>query len=106
MGRAIIKLNDGERDWYLEWSTISDAPVTNGMSLEEMKARQTERYGTAGIEDWEYRVKLLHLVGTTWFGGESVDATIADNRAGDGESCLTKEQLIAKYCHRERAVKP
>lgn len=40
MGRAIIKLNDGKRDWYLEWSTVVDAPVTYGMSLKGLKAHE------------------------------------------------------------------
>jgi hypothetical protein len=33
--RFLIKLNAGDRDWYLVWSTVVDAPVSRGMSFTE-----------------------------------------------------------------------
>ena len=37
MGRFIIKLSGEGRDFYLEWSTVVDVPITSGMSLKEFK---------------------------------------------------------------------
>jgi hypothetical protein len=37
MGRFICKFEDKDDVYYLEWSTVVDAPVTFGMSLEEFK---------------------------------------------------------------------
>ena len=49
MGRGIVRLNDGKRDWYLEWSTICDAPATYGMSRDEIYQYRLESTGTDGV---------------------------------------------------------
>lgn len=99
MGRCIIKLNDGKRDWYLEWSTIVDAPVTYGMTIEEMKAYRKERTGTEGIRYWDEVVARVIAKGVSWYDNTDLDGTLSFNRAGKGETCLTPEQIIAMYCH-------
>lgn len=99
MGRCIIKLNDGNRDWYLEWSTIVDAPVTWGMTLDEMAAYRREQTGTEGMRDWAEVVERLNAKGVSWRDKNGdVYSTIGCNRAGKGETCLTAEQIIAAYC--------
>jgi hypothetical protein len=94
MPRYIIKLADK----YLEWSTIVDAPVTNGMSLEEFKEYYKSEYGVQGLNGLEERLKRVEEKGTSSIYEGSVDEVISGNRAGDNEKKLTKEEIIEKYC--------
>ena len=105
MGRAIVKLNDGTRDWYLEWSTVVDAPVTWGMTLDEMKAYRLEKTGTDGMRDWDAVVARLAEKGASWHDSTDLYATLCFNRAGKGETCLTDTEIVAMYCHRTGDIK-
>ena len=99
MGHSIIKLNDGTRDYYLEYSSIVDAPVTNGMTLEEFKEYYRDEYGRDGFERLGQRLERVEMKGTSNYSDESVDDTILCNRAGKKETRLTKQQIIDVYCH-------
>lgn len=100
MGRAICKFTDTEgKDYYLMWSTIVDAPVTYGMSKEEMLVWYKEEYGNHGIESLtEYDWKRVEENGTMYYGRVTLDEIISNNRAGKDETCLTKEQILEWYC--------
>lgn len=58
MPTHLIKIHDyqTDRDFYLEWSTIVDAPITWGMSLEEFTLYYRQKYGTAGMRDFPNRM--------------------------------------------------
>jgi hypothetical protein len=103
MGRCIIKLTEGERAWYLEWSTVVDAPVTYGMSLDELRAHVKDRYGSEGIAELPGRLARVEKFGTSMMRDESVVDTAWLNRAGKGESRLTYRQMVAMYCGGEDA---
>jgi hypothetical protein len=47
MPTYICKFQDGEKAYYLEWSTIVDAPITTGMSLQEFKQHYC---GSGGVD--------------------------------------------------------
>lgn len=94
MGRFIVKLGGK----YLEWSTVVDAPVTSGMTFEEFKEYYREEYGRKSMGDLARRLERVERTGTSAFEDESVDDTIAGNRAGDRGQELTKEEIIAQYC--------
>lgn len=97
MPKYIIKLEDNGQAYYLEWSTIVDAATTYGMPLEEFREYYQHRYGTEGMRELEERLSRVDLKGTSAMLDKSVDETIACNRAGPDESCLSKEQIIDKY---------
>ena len=97
MPTYICKFQDGDNCYYLEWSTIVDAPVTSGMSLEEFQNYYKENYGTKGLEDLPFRLHRVEERGTS-NPYESLDSLISFNRAGENESYLTKEEIIQKYC--------
>lgn len=59
MGRLIAKLGNH----YLEWSTVVDAPVTFGMTLEEFREHYREQYGAASMAELEQR--LARVEGST-----------------------------------------
>lgn len=97
MPKYIIKLSDKEKNYYLEWSTIVDAPVSNGMALEEFKSYYKELYGTSSLEDLEKRLERVEQKGTSSLV-DSLKETISNNRAGYREQHLTYKQLIENYC--------
>ena len=99
MGHYIIKLNDGKQDYYLEYSSVCDAPITNGMNLDEFKEYYLEEYGRSGMEGLDQRLARVELKGTSEYNAESVDDTLVCNRAGKNETRLTKAQIIEMYCH-------
>lgn len=102
MGRYLIKL-DGK---YLEWSTVVDAPVTDGMTLEELKASTFQRKGEHGLKVLAERLERVEETGISAHYYKDVDELITHNRAGEGETCLTKEQIIAFYVNHTVDVCP
>lgn len=98
MPRYIVKLTDAGRDYYLEWSTIVDAPVTSGMSLKEFRSHYQQEYGREGIRGLDERMNRVESTGTSSHHHDSAEDTISCNRAGDGETRLTMEQIIDHYC--------
>jgi len=99
MGHSIIKLNDGKQDYYLEYSSVVDAPITYGMGLEEFKEYYREEYGRNGSEGLEQRLARVEAKGTSDYSDKGVDDTLVCNRAGKNETRLTKQQIIEMYCH-------
>ncbi len=102
MGCGIVRLERGDEAWYLEWSTVVDAPVTYGMTRNEMRAHLTKEglaKLTARIDE---RLALADKRGTS-FVDNDVHGLLAVNRAGPGESELTLDGLIDAYCIRKCA---
>lgn len=93
MGRFIIKLEDK----YLEWSTVVDAPVTFGMTLDEFKAYYKDEYGASGMHGLDERLKRVEEKGTSSMIDDSLDSVISHNRAGKNETHLSKKKLIEWY---------
>lgn len=101
MGKLICKFEDGPTEYYLEWSTVVDAPITFGMSLEDFKEYYLEEYGRNGMEfDFQQRMERVEKYGTSSHLHSSVDDLIAFNRAGNNETRLTKDQIIDWYCRK------
>ena len=93
MSRFICKLDD----IYFEWSTVVDAPVTFGMSLEEFTEYYRFQYGQHSFEsEFGGRMGRVEAKGTSSMLDSSIDELISFNRAGPKESCIDKETLI-KY---------
>ena len=103
MPKYIIKLRDDKlsRDWYLEWSTIVDAPITFGMSREEFEHYYLVEYGEAGMrDDFSERMRRVEENGTS--GPFGLHSLLVANRAGTAEAHLGYEEIVERYC-RKRA---
>ena len=106
MGRFIVKLTDEKdnNDYYLEWSTVVDAPVTYGMSLEYFKEYYEVQYGTYSLPQLEERLKRVEQNGTSGRPPyDNLNELLEYNRAGDNETHLDKDGLIEKYCRLRNA---
>ncbi len=98
MPRYILKL----RDRYLEWSTIVDAPVTDGMTLDEFRDYYRSEYGEHGMTGLDARLERVEKNGTSaMVPHHNIDYLISTNRAGPNETCLTEEELYREYCQAE-----
>ena len=101
MPRIICKVQDGDTPYYFEWSTIVDAPVTYGMSLDDFKAHYRDQYGEDGMRGLDDRLKRVELKGvSSMMDDDSLQDLVAYNRAGEDETCLTLEQIVEWYCRR------
>ena len=100
MPRYIFKLTDGRdgRSYYGEWSTVVDAPVSglfpDTKSLTEYVRR---RYGETGVLELFGDMERIERQGVSWYAKETVERLLRGNRAGDGETELTAEQIIDRY---------
>jgi len=100
MPRYIVKLVDAtnNKDYYLEWSTVVDAPVTHGMGLTQFTEYYQQEYGQSGMDGFDDRLKCVHEKGTSARYYDSAEDLVSFNRAGPGESPLTYEELVLYYC--------
>ena len=94
MGRCLIKI----KDQYLEWSTVVDAPVTYGMTLEELHIFIKEEYGNSGLVELPQRMERIEKNGTSSNMRISLESLISDNRAGPNETCLSLDEIYERYC--------
>ena len=105
MARFICKFTDNGTDYYLEWSTIVDAPVTCGMSREEFTNFYREEYGRDAMRfEFPERMKRVDEKGTSARVYDNVDEVLMGNKAGKNGERLSKGEIIEKYCRRNHAV--
>jgi len=101
MPKYIIKLTDEntQKDYYLQWSTIVDAPVTYGMTLDELKKYYKKYNGLDGMGPLDARLERVEKNGTSgYYPFDNLNNLIKGNRAGDDEKELSKIEIIEKYC--------
>jgi len=98
MPRFTIKI----KDKYFHWSTIVDAPITDGMNLEDFRKWYKYEYSS------DYNEKLFDKMIDTLTKypaangngnpiADTIDEAIRCNRAGKNESYLTAEQIYEQY---------
>lgn len=97
MPKFIVKLDE----FYLEWSTIVDAPVSLGMPLSEFQGWYQAKYGSDGMRDLPDRLARVEKTGTSSHNGQTADDLLSGNRAGPDEDELTRDELVAAYCRLE-----
>lgn len=97
MGRVIVKIED----YYLEWSSTADAPITFGMSLKEFESYHRDEYGRNGHRDFDRRMERVHEAGTSSHYKMTVEEIISGNRAGPDETELTPDEIYQAYCLRK-----
>lgn len=99
MPTYIVKLHDKKysRDNYLEWSTVVDAPICQGLCLNHFKEFYTSKYGMDSIEVLNERLARVEETGTSAHY-TTLDKLMAANSAGhDGEE-INLEQILDIYC--------
>jgi hypothetical protein len=102
MPQFIMKLHDDRdnKDHYLMWSTIVDAPVTYGMTKEAVTDYFRERFGTEGMKGFDELMNLVEKSGVSLVPPyDDLDSYMNFNRAGKNETCISKQEIIDQYCN-------
>lgn len=94
MGQCIVKL----KEYYLIWSSIVDAPISEGMSLPDLKDWIREEYGREGLDALPARLARVEAKGTSAMDDDDALDTIWLNRAGPDERPLTILGIYRHYC--------
>jgi len=101
MPHYICKMNgDVVKDWtkgqtcYIVWSEVVDAPITYGMTLEELKDWLVDN---GEDSDLEARMERVEKKGTSAMDYTSFEEIAKFNRAGPREECLSLEELTEAY---------
>ncbi len=95
----IVKLTDpkDKTEYYLDWSTMQDRPLTRGMSLHEFNKYYSLEYGRSGFRDLDVRLERVKAFGSS-SSLEPLEYLLNYNRAGKNETSLDLEGLLNKYC--------
>lgn len=101
MSEYIIKLTDKttKTDYYLVWSTVVDAPITNGKSLDEFKKWYEIEYGRKSISELPERLERVEKTGTSMlpqFG--TLSSLLLLNAAGENGKKISRKKILEKYC--------
>ena len=98
MGCYIIKIEHEGKEYFLEWSEITDAPITYGMEYEEFADYYKDEYGRQSFEtNFKCRMERVNEKGTSSMMHESMEQLIENNRAGKNEKHLSLKGIIKKY---------
>ncbi len=93
MPRYIVKI----KEFYLEWSTVVDAPVTFGMPLNEFQSYYLGEYGLASISELEARLRRVDEKGVSAKYANLAEL-LSDNRAGPNETNLSVDNIYCIFC--------
>lgn len=85
---------------YLVWSTISDAPETYGMTLDDFREYYREKYGSDGMQRLPERLARVDAKGTSAIDDDCANDTIWLNRAGPKETKLHVDEIVEFYVRR------
>lgn len=103
VGRCIIKLDTPRGPRYLLWSSVVDAPVTYGMTLDMFTEYYKLEFGRRAMDtDFKRSMQRVEEKGYSAQGWvTSLDDIIGLNRAGPNESHLTLEEIVEEYCGKD-----
>lgn len=93
MGRCLIKI----KDLYFEWSTVVDAPVTYGMTLEELKTYVKEKRGTEGLAELPSELENIERQGTSCYTNYTLKELLHHNAAGENEKSISINAIYERY---------
>ena len=94
MPRYIVKL----KDYYFLFSSVVDAPVTFGMSLDAFKEYYKLEYGQDSLKDLDSRLSRVEKYGSSDMAELSADDILEFNKAGPNEDALTVDEIYKAYC--------
>lgn len=103
MPTYIIRLIDprGGKAYCMEWSTIVDAPVTEGMSLPDFMDFYRRQYGESKTRCIGGRLERVERTGIS-SECDTLEQICRHNRAGERETSLDYFGLLDAYCRPQR----
>lgn len=104
MPTYIMKTRHEYKDYYFEWSTVTDTAASHAMTLEEFEDYSTRVYGERYMEsEFQNRMERVEKTGCSGYGqfGDR-DGHLMNNRMGPDETCLTIGEVIDKVMEDRR----
>ena len=102
MPRYIVKLTDEEGDWYFEYSTIVDAPVSYALRKDEFTEYYKKAYGEKSMLEFEQRMARVAEKGTSAMDYPNAEETVSFNHAGPRGEDLSPSEML-KDLKRQRS---
>lgn len=88
---------------FFEWSTVVDAPVTIGMSLDEFSEYYKAQYGEYDFErEFEDRIERATAKGTSSLQYTNLRELVQHNRAGPYELSVPFDRLMKALANGEQ----
>lgn len=97
MADGLLVLKRGREVRYVVWSTVVDAPITYGMTEDELREYIREKYGRRGVDELPARLERCAAKGTSFLGDRNHYDVVRSNRAGPGETCLSYKRIVEQY---------
>lgn len=101
MPRLCFKIHDEkfDRDYFLEWSSIVDSFVTNGMSEDEYRKYFLSEYGRSYADQVDSEIERINKTGSNSRTGLTTLKSILDyNLCGENDEKLNLEEILDQYC--------
>lgn len=98
MANCIVKL-EGK---YLVWSEISDAPITFGLTRDELVEWVRAREGSPGVRALPERLMRVDASGTSAIERLTPEDVMLVNRAGENEACISLDEIAERYVRSRR----
>jgi len=95
MGSFIVRFETDDGPRYCEWSTVVDAPTTEGMTLAHLRRWYKRQFGESGMAELAGRLARADAKGTSAINDKDLAQTVWLNRAGPDETMLSLPGLRA-----------
>lgn len=89
------------KEYFLDYSTISDSFCCKGLSEEKFLEYCINKYGNSSISTIKDKIEQCYKKGTSGYYDNNVSDTLCINRAGKNESYLTLYEIIEYYCKKQ-----
>jgi hypothetical protein len=93
MGQYIVKI----KDKFFMWSSIVDAPISAGLTEEELTEWIRQEHGRDGLHTLPERLERVRQKGTSSHMYDSAEEVIEGNHAGPNGSSLTADEIYEQY---------
>jgi len=94
MGHIIAKFGDR----YMEWTTVSDGPITPLLTVPELKRYILQAYGYKELQELPERIARADAQGTSSRMGTSAQDLLAHNAIGpNGAPVTTEAEMIRLF---------
>lgn len=94
MERFIVKL---DKNKYVEWSSVVDAPVTFILNKEEMLSYLDEMHGKISFSKNRKDIDMADRKGTSSLIYNDVKLLLSCNGAGEKEESISLDEILKKY---------
>lgn len=102
----LVRFAYGDKECFVEWSTISDGPNSVPLSEAQLRARVQKHHGLSGLLLLDARLARCRHRGHSMHCATSLEQELNCNRAGLDETRMTVAQMVQYFLHDGGKGKP